>query len=312
MPPAPGSIFPGRTDDTHPGIASPARATGDEPLKPESGRRADHQGKRATNANGRTGQTPMTPRREGHGRAGGPRAQPSRGPPRSRSVQREHKIARWRRQRLPYGRTKPFNGERTERMSIPGTPPRITEPNRIAKRRDRSEKPRDRSFVEGRPSGVIVEGAEAQPTPPMGPTPHYGTQFLCGKNGKPEPPELPRKGGPKGDHSHLRPHPLLIPRDPPDWDHPCAPFQPAPTNFRLTGETLGRNRCPEYLAGGRRCQAAIHHPPLIGRRTHPSPERKAVWASPRGVAAIDTGGIGGVRETELFQTGKSTRFLRPD
>ena len=53
------------------------------------------------------------------------------------------------------------------------------EPDHLQRRSTRdSSRP---TVVEGRPSGVVVEGAEAQPTPLMGPTSQYGTQFLYGK-----------------------------------------------------------------------------------------------------------------------------------
>lgn len=67
------------------------------------------------------------------------------------------------------------------------------EPDHLQRRSTRdSSRP---TVVEGRPSGVVVEGAEAQPTPLMGPTSQYGTQFLYKKK---------RETGTAGTPSRIR------------------------------------------------------------------------------------------------------------
>ena len=98
----------------------------------------------------------------------------------SLECEQEPRIERWLRQRLPSGRTESSNGERTERRLSPKTHPNHgAEPDHPQRRSTRDlSRP---TVVEGRPSGVVVEGAEAQPTLPMGPTSQYGTQFLYGK-----------------------------------------------------------------------------------------------------------------------------------
>jgi len=84
-------------------------------------------------------------------------------------------------------------------------------------------------------SGVIVEGAGAQPTIPMRNTRdirHSGTRTPSGLWGG-----SPNNGTPGGRPIRRSNLPILIPRDPPDRDHPCDHRRQEAGNSELSPTT---------------------------------------------------------------------------
>ena len=178
------------------------------PPQPPSRRRSP--GRQAINANSRTRPRPKTSHRDRCVPAGLPPVRDSRRHSPTWSIEQEPRIEQWQRQRLPSGPKSPSTANAPSGDHSPETHPNHgAEPDHPQRRSTRdSSRP---TVVEGRPSGVVVEGAEAQPTPMMGPTFQYGTQFLYKKSGKPEQPGLPQGNGRKraetdrkAGHSHFR------------------------------------------------------------------------------------------------------------
>jgi hypothetical protein len=120
-------------------------------------------------------------------------------------------------------------------------------PNNITNGGEAREDSRGQTFVAGRSFGEIAEGAEAQPTPPMNKAdawPPMGPPFGPRRNTVPMRKQkrgtgtagTPRKGRVRKPEKAPAPnHPLPIPRDPPDRDHPYALRHQAPARTRQTG-----------------------------------------------------------------------------
>lgn len=242
--------------------------------------------------------------------ADSPPGRVSRDPSPIWTVQREPRIERWQRQRLPSGRKTPFIGERTERRPFPGNPHPNHSRRTGAPLADRRERRRDQSLVEGGPSGMVVEGAEAQPTHPMGPTSHYGKwdrspttehSSYAETSGKPEPPELPGEGTATLAAATITPPPP-DPAGPARLGPSLRPTPDCPDRGRRGSRFRGRNRYREV--SGHRREMSSRPPP------RPPPLRAPAFAASS--AEVRRGNLGNRPTPAAFQSGKTTQFLRPE
>lgn len=207
--------------------------------------------------------------------ADSPPGRVSRDPSPIWTVQREPRIERWQRQRLPSGRKTPFIGERTERRPFPGNPTRTTlaEPEPLSQIAA--------NVVATNPSSRVDRPGWSSREPRLNPRTRWDRRPTT-ENGTGVPPRntvpMRKQAGNRNRRNSLEkgrqrwpqppsPHPLPIPRDPPDWDHPCAPRPTVPTEGVGGVDSGVAIDTGKYLDTAGRCQAAPRHgPPLSGPR----------------------------------------------
>jgi hypothetical protein len=194
---------------------------------------------------------------------------------------KSNKNERWPRHRLPSGRTRPINGERTGPWPFPGKPP--GQPPEQHHQRRRSTRGFSRSNLRrrqivrgdrrGSRSSTHAPDEQGRRLAPDGTTVWTKTEHssYAEKSREPELPELPGKAEPESRKKpRLRTTPTRSRGTRPTGTIPVPCVTKLQRKLARRGAVRGHNRLQKYPDRGQRCQAAV---PCPSRSSLPAASR---------------------------------------